>query len=322
MLAYFATRFMHSKIKNHLSLFRCPVSFESLHFEPASQETKLQNKSATHTYKTVSEQPVLVDFETSVLSEAHLFETKAESAIQRNAFGNEESFLKKLVAHPSSTSNFDLLFKEIKQNNPKPVVLIVGGGALSKGLEQFYEDPDTTVLSFDIYASAFTDFIADGHNIPMHNNAVDGVVVVAVLEHVLDPQQVVSEIWRVLKPGGVVFADTPFMQQVHEGAFDFTRFTESGHRYLFKRFELIQSGYSATAGTALMWAIEYFFRGLFRSIAMGKMAKLAFFWLKYFDAFIPKNYATDSASGVYFIGRKSDKTLSAKEIIAHYQGAY
>ncbi|CAH2407660.1 hypothetical protein MES5069_620012 [Mesorhizobium escarrei] len=32
------------------------------------------------------------------------------------------------------------------------------------------------------------------------------------------------------------------MQQVHEGAYDFTRFTELGHRWLFRRFETISRG--------------------------------------------------------------------------------
>ncbi len=50
-----------------------------------------------------------------------------------------------------------------------------------------------------------------------------------------------KEIHRVLKDDGIVYADTPFMQQVHEGAYDFTRFTLSGHRWLFKNFALLDS---------------------------------------------------------------------------------
>ena len=81
----------------------------------------------------------------------------------------------------------------------------------------------------------------------------------------LEPGRWCAEIHRVLKPGGLVYAETPFMQQVHEGAYDFTRFTESGHRYLFARFDLIDSGVTAGAGTQLLWSLDYFVRGLFRS---------------------------------------------------------
>ena len=41
---------------------------------------------------------------------------------------------------------------------------------------------------------------------------------------------------------GVVYAETPFLQAVHEGPWDFTRFTESGHRWLFRAFERLDSG--------------------------------------------------------------------------------
>ena len=91
-------------------------------------------------------------------------------------------------------------------------------------------------------------FIADAHNIPIVNEYFDCVIIQAVLEHVLRPNQVVNEIFRVLKANGIVYSETPFLQQVHEGPYDFTRFTESGHRYLFKNFELIKSGASDGAG--------------------------------------------------------------------------
>jgi ubiquinone/menaquinone biosynthesis C-methylase UbiE len=69
--------------------------------------------------------------------------------------------------------------------------------------------------------------VADGHQLPIADGSVDGVWIQAVLEHVLDPSIVVQEIHRVLTPGGVVYAETPFMQPVHEGAYDFTRFSLS-----------------------------------------------------------------------------------------------
>src|SRR5690606_38382329 len=109
----------------------------------------------------------------------------------------------------------------------------------------------------DVYSSPEVDFIADGHEIPIRSGSVDAVIVQAVLEHVLDPQKVVDEIHRVLKPQGLVYAETPFMQQVHEGPYDFTRFTESGHRWLFRRFARIDSGALRGPGTALLWSVRY-----------------------------------------------------------------
>jgi hypothetical protein len=132
---------------------------------------------------------------------------------------------------------------------------------------------------------------------------------------------VVSEIYRVLKQTGIVYAETPFLQHVHEGAYDFTRFTESGHRCLFKYFELIKSGESAGAGSQLLGSFDNFFRGLFRSRKFGKAIKLCFFWLKHFDRLIPESYNIDAASGVFFLGKKQMSPIDRKEMVAHYKGA-
>ncbi len=43
---------------------------------------------------------------------------------------------------------------------------------------------------------------------------------IAVLEHVVEPQVAVGEISRVLKYDGKVFSSIPFMQQVHMGCYD------------------------------------------------------------------------------------------------------
>ena len=131
-------------------------------------------------------------------------------------------------------------------------------------------------------------FVADAHQLPLANNSIDGVVIQAVLEHVLDPEIVVSEIWRVLKPDGIVYAETPFMQAVHEGPYDFKRFSESAHRYLFGKFSEIKSGALQGVADSFLRSLEYFARGVFRSRNIGKLVKLLFFWLRYFDSIIPE----------------------------------
>ena len=159
----------------------------------------------------------------------------------------------------------------------RPRILVIGGGTVGAGLEELYADPTVDLICFDIYASPAVQFIADGHAIPLADGSVDGVVVQAVLEHVLEPTMVAKEIHRVLRSGGIVYADTPFLLPVHEGPYDFTRFTDSGHRYLFRSFERIDSGSIAGAGTALRWSIGYFVRALTRSSKLGSIAAALFF---------------------------------------------
>jgi len=272
-------------------------------------------------YPIVSNYPILIDFENSIIDKNSI-ETLS-SVIERNSYHGIKKYLKDIVSPKKGKTieNIEHFIKLVSKDKKRAKVLIVGGGTVGQGINALYNHPNIDIVSFDIYISDKIDFVADAHNIPIADNIFDGVIVQAVLEHVLEPQKVVSEIYRVLKDKGVVYSETPFLQQVHEGAYDFTRFTESGHRYLFKNFELINSGITAGAGVQLLWTIDNFFRAVFRSKKAGKIAKICFFWVRYFDKIIPIPYGIDSASGTFFLGTKSDKEMNIKDIIKHYKGA-
>ena len=274
-------------------------------------------------YPIVGGKPVLIDYSDSAFSDTLIVETSAQSAIERKQYKGIQKLIKKLLSprQMSTRNNVNRLIAELDRKETPPLLLMVGGGSIGKEMEPLYEHPRIRIYGFDVYASPHVQFVADAHHIPLPDNQFDAVVVQAVLEHVVQPSQVVAEIWRVLRPDGLVYAETPFMQQVHEGAFDFTRFSESGHRYLFRRFARIASGASAGPGTQFMWSVDYLARGVFRSVTAGKLAKLAFFWTQYLDRWIPPAYAEDGASGVFFYGRKSCETITPRDIVEHYRGA-
>lgn len=207
----------------------------------------------------------------------------------------------------------------ITETESRPRVLIIGGGAIGNGAEALYQHPDLDLIAFDIYASDNVQFLADAHQLPLKSESVDGVLIQAVLEHVLDPHKVVAEIYRVLRLGGLVYADTPFMQQVHEGPYDFTRFTESGHRYLFRNFVVRDAGTVAGLGTQLLWSIIYFSRGIHRRV--GQMAHLAFFWLPKLDRWLDPKVTVDGASSIFFYGHSGPGIISPTEMVSYYSGA-
>ena len=149
---------------------------------------------------------------------------------------------------------------------------------------------------------------------------MDAVVIQAVLEHVLEPWNVVDEIHRILRDDGLVYSDTPFLQPVHEGPYDFTRFTDSGHRALFKRFTIIDSGLLRGPGTTLSWVFADFVRALTRSKALAFVARLATFWTSYLNRFLDVGKSIDSASSVFLLARKSDSTASPRELVEYYKG--
>jgi SAM-dependent methyltransferase len=284
---------------------------------------------ANEPFPTVTGMPALIDFSSSIVDASRLSSTDGESEIRRGR--NRLQTLLRLIVNGRNkvaTYHIEQMLNILRSKHAnradgrrsRPVVLVVGGGTIGSGLRPLYSADDLDLIAFDVYSSPVVQFIADGHAIPLASSSVDGVVVQAVLEHVVDPWTVANEIYRVLRLGGIVFADTPFMQQVHEGPYDFTRFTDSGHRYLFRNFERIESGATAGAGAALAQSIEYFTRALTRSMRLGRLARLCFFWLRVVDGFLDSKYSLDGASGVYFLGRKTKTPIVQKDIVSYYQG--
>jgi ubiquinone/menaquinone biosynthesis C-methylase UbiE len=270
--------------------------------------------------------PVFVDFEQSILQPGDL-QKRPDAALAPRPGGGRWSIdrlplrLRSCFKPPNTVAakNVELLLSLLPEHSP--LVLVIGGGTIGNGVEAIYSDRRVRVVAFDIYRSPVIQFIADAHQIPLADESVDAVVIQAVLEHVLDPDRVVEEIERVLRRRGLVYAETPFLQQVHAGAYDFVRYTGSGHRYLFRAFEEIASGPVGGPGTQILWSVDHLARGLLRSELAGKLARGLFFWLRSLDRLIPTAFAMDNASAYYFLGRRADRELTPREIVRYYRGA-
>jgi len=65
----------------------------------------------------------------------------------------------------------------------------------------------------------------DGRSIPLANNTYQTVIATEVLEHCFEPEVVLKEINRVLKPGGIFFFTVPFLWNLHEVPNDAYRYT-------------------------------------------------------------------------------------------------
>jgi len=209
----------------------------------------------------------------------------------------------------------------LRARNPVPKVLIVGAGEQSEGCN--WLNDGIQVIETDVYLGRQVAIIADAHDLPFEDASVDGVVVQAVLEHVIDPFRCVREIHRVLKPGGLVYAETPFMFPVHLGPYDFLRFSLSGHRYLFRMFREVETGMLAGPGTALAIAIRSLVLSLSPSFAarfLGRVVLPFFiFWLKYLDFLVlDKPHAADFACTTYIFGEKTDQPVSEQELIDYH----
>ncbi len=263
--------------------------------------------------------PILIDFEKSI------FEKKTYNNLNlQSSFIGKRSIIKKKIKNLLSGSIFNSKknLNIFKSNLPsKPTVLIIGGGSIGTGMNLIYKDKSIDLISTDVYPSNIIQFISDSHNLPIRDSSVDGVIIQAVLEHVLNPQIVVDEIKRVLKKDGIVFAETPFMQGSHEEPYDFNRFTELGHRWLFKSFDTIYRNSNGGPGLSLYWSIKNFIFSILNSKLISNIISLPFIILSFMDFIIPEKRKIKNANGFIFIGKKREKNISESEIIKHYIGS-
>lgn len=311
-------------LQHHLRNIKCLHCENPIEF---TNEAFIGCPSCNAHYPVINGIPVLINENESIFSfkdftdQKNLFFDISQSGTLKARIS---SLLPSLSFNKISRQNFQYL-SALFTNNKNYSVLILGGSIEGQGITKFLRLPNLHIVESDVSFGPRTQVILDAHHIPFTNESFDCVIAQAVLEHVVDPTQCVSEIYRILKPGGIVYSEIPFMQQVHGGAYDFTRFSMSGHRRLFRRFEQKKAGALAGSGTTLGWSYTYFLISLFGftpglKLLIKTFARLTAFWLKYFDHLtMHLNRTVDGASVTYFIGSKSSKTLTDKELISHYK---
>jgi Methyltransferase domain len=103
---------------------------------------------------------------------------------------------------------------------------------LGAGLRSVYR---SNVVYVEIASLPTTDVLAFGDALPFDDGTFDGVVCLAVLEHVPNPFAVAEEMVRVVRPGGRLVVDWPFLQPVHGYPNHYFNATEQGARSAFER---------------------------------------------------------------------------------------
>lgn len=104
----------------------------------------------------------------------------------------------------------------------------------------------------------FIDYHYDIHDLDFEDESFDAVVCESILEHVPYPQKAISELHRVLKPGGEIWVQLPFLYPYHEAPKDYWRVTPDGLRIWMKDFKEVNCGCVFWARTSLI-AATYFY---------------------------------------------------------------
>jgi uncharacterized protein YbaR (Trm112 family) len=183
------------------------------------------------------------------------------------------------------------------------VVLNVGGGP---------HRYSPTEITLNLEAFANVDLVGDAHNIPLLDDSVDSIICNAVLEHVGNAERVVAEMIRVLRPGGILYAEMPFIFFFHGYPSDFRRFTREGVRQLFGQLENLEIGIAAGPMSALLISANMVLQMLVpprpRVLrkAFNGVYRLLTFPFKYLDRVLNRREEAHLvAAGFYVLGRKA-----------------
>jgi len=167
------------------------------------------------------------------------------------------------------------------------------------------------IVNVDVAAYEAVDIVCDIRRLPFPDGSVDGVLSISVLEHVPDPEAVLAEIHRVLRPGGFVYTDVPFVVGYHASPGDFRRWTHEGVALLHRGFETTRIVLNGGPTSALLWvfqewlavALSFGSRRLHTVIYV--LAMLITFPIKFLDFFLNRNPLSRHVSSCFiYVGRK------------------
>jgi SAM-dependent methyltransferase len=144
-----------------------------------------------------------------------------------------------------------LVAKFVATLTPTAAVANVGGGSRRYG---------PNVVNIDVEPLPGVDVVGVAEQLPLADGTCDGAVLQAVLEHVRSADLTLRELHRVLKPGGSLFIEVPFMQGYHPSPGDYRRYTEQGLRaeLIDHEFDIQESGVAVGPASAMAWVAAEF----------------------------------------------------------------
>jgi SAM-dependent methyltransferase len=132
----------------------------------------------------------------------------------------------------------------LKSLTDRHVVLDFGAGR--QGLD------DPCIIRMDLQLTPFVDVVGDAHALPFKSDSIDFAFGGAVMEHLANPTRAIDELYRVVRPGGYVYADWAFVFAYHGYPHHYFNATVHGIRNAFNAFRVLETGVAPFHGGAFM----------------------------------------------------------------------
>lgn len=112
---------------------------------------------------------------------------------------------------------------------------IGGGGGRASHYRFLPITKEAKLKTVDVVAREGTDFVLDinSESVPLSSGSQNAVLLFNVLEHLNAHDKVLTEVHRLLRPGGRLLGTIPFLVNVHPDPHDFVRFTSEALQDLF-----------------------------------------------------------------------------------------
>ncbi len=222
---------------------------------------------------------------------------------------------KKLLRPPSTNYNLANLAHNPYEMLPQGALILDVGCKSSGGGYAFSDANNNTskhvLFGLDVKPFRGVDVVGNAHDLPFRPESLNCVFCVSLLEHAADPRKVVGEIFRVLKPGSLVYLNVPFVFRYAPDQEDLYRFSIPALEVLCASFKKVQSGYNRGPASTMCDLLVHFNAILFcfnnRRIhnVLVDIFQWGFFWLKYLDRWIGDyEMAHVIYSGAFFLGQK------------------
>ena len=89
------------------------------------------------------------------------------------------------------------------------------------------------------------------------SEVADTVVSLSVMEHLCEPQTMLNEAFRILKPGGAMVLQVPWQWWIHEAPYDFFRYTPYGLKYMLGKAGFVDVVVEPQSGFFTMWLLKF-----------------------------------------------------------------
>lgn len=119
----------------------------------------------------------------------------------------------------------------------KPNMLVLDAGAGDAPYKHLFGHARYETADLKTVDKKYTNvtYQCDLTDIPVEDNRFERIILNQVLEHVPDPVTVLTELCRVMKPGGKLLCSAPVIFDEHEQPYDFYRYTQFAYDPLMKK---------------------------------------------------------------------------------------